>query len=84
MQQKALIIPTKQAPFVVGPIDIPKPGPDQILIKVIAAALNPVDWKVHQRNVPPAPYPAVLGFDMSGVVEETGEGVSAFKKGDRV
>ena len=83
-QQKALIIPIKQGQFVIGLVDIPKPGPDQLLIKVFTAGLNPVDWQVHQRGFPPVSYPAVLGHDMSGVVEEAGEGVSAFKKGDNV
>lgn len=61
-QQKALIIPINQGQFVIGPVDIPKPGPDQLLIKIFTAGLNPVDWQVHQRGFPPASYLAVLGM----------------------
>lgn len=62
----------------------PKPGPGQILVRVRAASLNPTDWK-HRggRAFLPAP-PFVLGWDLSGVVEQVGIGVTLFEPGDEV
>lgn len=81
--QKALLLNAKLENFVVETIPVPKPGPGDILVKVRAVALNPADWKVHKGLVP-VTFPAILGADVSGDVEELGEGVTDFKKGDRV
>ncbi|RYC59860.1 hypothetical protein CHU98_g6336, partial [Xylaria longipes] len=59
---------------------IPKPGPDQVVIKVVVSGSNPKDWKVplwtnSTRNE---------GDDIAGVVHEVGENVYEFKPGDRV
>lgn len=65
-------------------LPIPKPGPSQILIHVHAAGMNPTDWKHRgHRAFLPAP-PFVLGWDVSGVVEKVGVGVTLFKPGDEV
>jgi NADPH:quinone reductase-like Zn-dependent oxidoreductase len=50
----------------------------------MATALNPVDWKMQKYGVLQESYPALFGEDVAGVVEQVGEGVTAFKKGDRV
>lgn len=67
-------------------IDRPIPGPTEILVRVHAAGVNPVDRKNRARG--PAANgttPAfVLGFDVSGVVEHTGVGVTIFAPGDEV
>lgn len=47
-------------------------------------ALNPVDWKIQKEGIFLENYPAVVGSDASGEVVELGEGVTSFKKGDRV
>lgn len=68
-------------------VETPRPGADQLLIRVYAAAVNPVDWKRQ-----PAPItlssgsslPAIPGYDAAGVVEAVGAGVVAFKPGDAV
>jgi NADPH:quinone reductase-like Zn-dependent oxidoreductase len=60
---------------------------DQILIKVMAAGINPVDAKIRSgKHVSSSSLklPAILGKDMSGVVESVGENVKEFKVGDRV
>jgi NADPH:quinone reductase-like Zn-dependent oxidoreductase len=75
------------ASFQMQTVDTPKPGAGQLLIKVHAAAVNPVDWK---RK--PAPItlpsgsvlPAIPGYDAAGVVDSVGSGVTAFKVGDAV
>lgn len=83
-EQKALLLPAKFADFVVGPKSIPKPGPGELLVKVHSTSLNPVDWKIHKYGFLVENFPAVLGIDLAGDVEEVGEGVTAFVKGDRV
>ena len=64
----------------------PKPGKRDILVKIRAIAVNPVDYKVRQNSAKNAELdePKIIGWDASGVVEEVGEGVSLFKPGDEV
>lgn len=65
----------------------PVPGVGQILIRVLAASVNPVDWKLRRgsfRLVMPASFPVILGFDAAGVVEAVGPEVDRFEPGDRV
>ena len=63
----------------------PQPGPTEILVKVQAAGVNPVDWKVRRRGtVDDDPPPFTLGWDVAGVVEEIGVGVTRFRPGDAV
>ena len=63
---------------------IPKPPPGELLIKIHATGLNPVDWMVRDYNIIIKDYPAILGAEAAGTVEEVGEGVHGFQKGDRV
>jgi NADPH:quinone reductase-like Zn-dependent oxidoreductase len=68
---------------------VPEPiaGPGEILVKVAAAAINPVDAKLragHLSLFMPLEFPAQLGGDVSGTVEAVGEGVTSLKVGDRV
>ena len=83
-QQKVLYLTKKQGSFEVHTADVPKPGPGQILVKVEATALNPVDWKIQVYGPFIEEFPAILGSDAAGTVEELGEGVTGFAKGDRV
>ena len=65
----------------------PQPGEGEILIRLHAAGVNPMDWKARDGTYQqwwPAEFPAVLGFDGAGVVEQVGPGVSAFQPGDAV
>jgi NADPH2:quinone reductase len=63
----------------------PEPGPGQILVKVHATAVNPVDYKIRRAGawagIKP---PAIIGYDVSGVVEALGDGVEDFQVGDEV
>ncbi|KAJ7504963.1 chaperonin 10-like protein [Mycena galericulata] len=83
-QQKALIIKEAGAPFTLETFPVPKPSAGQILIKIQATALNPIDWKQQKYGFMIEKYPAVLGWDIAGDVEELGEGVQGYSKGDRV
>ncbi|WP_031501007.1 NADP-dependent oxidoreductase [Bryobacter aggregatus] len=68
-------------------IDVPTPGTGELLIKVTAAAVNPVDWKIREgfmRDVLPIEFPHTLGCDISGTVEALGPGTSQFEVGDPV
>jgi NADPH:quinone reductase-like Zn-dependent oxidoreductase len=65
-------------------LERPVPGLSQILVAVHATGLNPTDWKHRARRVFLPDPPFVLGFDVSGVVEEVGFGVTLFQPGDEV
>lgn len=73
--------------FVQHEIEKPKPMPGQVLIRVVGSSFNPIDNKIatlgDQLAFAPK-LPAVLGMDVSGVVEEVGSGMSRFEPGDRV
>ena len=84
LTQKALILNAKFGKFIVDTAQVPKPGFGEILIKVKAAALNPVDWKIQKYGFLIEKFPAILGTDIAGDVEEIGEGVTDLQKGDRV
>jgi NADPH:quinone reductase-like Zn-dependent oxidoreductase len=65
----------------------PKPGPHELLIRTVAAGVNPVDCRIRQGRPPsdlPHAFPLIPGFDVAGVVDEIGERTSRFRKGDRV
>ncbi|KAI0655761.1 GroES-like protein [Cubamyces menziesii] len=83
--QKALLLPAQGAQWQLGDSPIPTPGPKDVLVKLAATALNPVDWKIQTTfSFLISSYPFVGGADGAGVVEEVGSEVSGFAKGDRV
>ena len=84
MSQTAVILPEAKAQFKIGERPIPKPGGSEILVKNVALATNPVDWKIQSYGMFIQAYPTVLGSDISGVVEAVGPDVKLFKEGDRV
>lgn len=66
--------------------EIPKPGKNEVLVKVHAAAINPIDFKIRSGSMKfltGSKFPKILGGDLAGIVEESFEG-SAFKPGDKV
>ncbi|HTI14829.1 MAG TPA: zinc-dependent alcohol dehydrogenase family protein [Dictyobacter sp.] len=84
---KAMIITGFGGPEVFQQREIEKPTPEatEVLVRVYATSINPVDYKIRQSGewagVKP---PAVIGYDVSGVVEAIGAGVKDFKVGDEV
>lgn len=65
----------------------PEPRPGEILVKMIAAGLNPLDWKVADgmlKDSADAEFPLILGRDGAGVVDEVGEGVTRLRHGEQV
>ena len=67
-------------------VERPTPQADEVLVKVHAAAVNPVDWKIRENGGERfgLELPIILGGDIAGIVEEVGDGVENFKKGDAV
>jgi len=70
-------------------IEEPKPSvqSNQVLIKVKAVSLNPMDWKIRKgemKLMSGSKFPRHTGVDFSGIVEDTGSSVNGFKKGDEV
>lgn len=68
-------------------ISQPSPKPNQIKVKVHAASINPIDWKIRQgmlKVITGSRFPKVLGSDLAGEVVECGSRVTRFKSGDAV
>ena len=66
-------------------IPTPTPGDGELLVKVFACGVNPVDYKIRAGMIGlPRSFPSVLGYDVSGQVAEVGSGVRRFKAGDDV
>jgi NADPH:quinone reductase-like Zn-dependent oxidoreductase len=68
-------------------LPIPTPGPNEILLKVKAASVNPVDWKIREGRYPAVKsdkLPYALGRDVSGVVEVSGPEATGHRKGDEI
>ncbi|KAH9898242.1 GroES-like protein [Cubamyces lactineus] len=83
-QQKALVVEAKLGPHVLKDVDVPKPGANEVLVRIEATALNPADWKILYLGLLVDEYPATLGFDAAGVVVEIGEAVKEYAVGDKV
>jgi NADPH:quinone reductase-like Zn-dependent oxidoreductase len=62
----------------------PKPAPTEVLVRVRAAGVNPVDWKTRAGGAYLGEPPFTVGWDVAGVVEEVGAGVTRFRPGERV
>ncbi|WP_185078307.1 NADP-dependent oxidoreductase [Nonomuraea jabiensis] len=66
-------------------VERPVPGPTEVLVRVEAAGLNPTDWKTRAGGgFLRDELPFVLGYDVSGVVEDSGIGQALYKPGDEV
>ncbi|HWR88382.1 MAG TPA: alcohol dehydrogenase catalytic domain-containing protein, partial [Acidiferrobacterales bacterium] len=68
-------------------LPVPRPAASQLLVRVAASSVNPVDWKLHNgqyRWIMPVKFPSTPGFDLAGEVIEVGTQVTHFKPGDRI
>ncbi len=77
---------THGSPEVLKELELSKPAPglNEILVAVRAAGVNPTDWWNRAQAISVDRLPLVLGWDVSGVVEAVGTGVTLFKPGDEV
>lgn len=84
---KAMVLKKFGGPGSFELCDVPKPVPQagQVLVRVHATSINPLDYQVRRGDYPDlVQLPAITGHDVSGVVEEVGPGVTAFASGDEV
>src|SRR5271170_5844162 len=83
---RAYIVDHSEGAFSEVELARPTLAPGQVLVRVHASCVNPLDTKIRAGKAAHAkhPLPAVLGLDMAGVVEEVGSGVTAFRPGDEV
>lgn len=83
---QAAVLENHEAPFRLTSVPRPVPEAGQVLVRIAASAVNPLDLKIragaaaHARN----PLPAILGIDLAGTVEATGAAVTRFRRGDEV
>lgn len=83
---RALVVDAPDAPFRWADLPMPQAGPGEVVVRVRASGVNPLDTKIragaadHARH----PLPAVLGMDLAGTVEQVGPGVADFACGDEV
>jgi len=83
---RALVVHEADGPLHMIELPVPAPGPGEVLVRIHASGVNPLDLKIragaaaHARH----PFPAILGIDLAGVVEEIGEGVGGFAAGDEI
>ncbi len=83
---QAMLVDRQDGAFQLANLPLPTPGAGEVLVRIHASAINPLDTKIragaaaHARH----PLPAVLGIDMAGVVVAVGANVGAFRPGDEV
>ena len=83
---QVLVLDHAAADFRLAEMSRPAAAEGQVLVRIIASGVNPLDIKIRAGQAPHArhPFPAVLGMDLAGVVEEVGPGVRQFRPGDEV
>ena len=87
-----MVAPTNQAawlikadtPLQVGDASLPTAGPNELVVRNAAIAINPLDCHMQDSGVFIQHWPAIFGCDVAGEVYEVGSGAQRFKKGDRI
>ena len=84
-QNYATVLKEKQAPaMVVEQVPYNKPEANELVIKNMAVAINPADWIIQKMGILVQNYPAILGCDVAGIVEEVGSDIRSIAVGDHV
>jgi len=83
---QAAILESFNQPFTLTAVPRTIPGPGEVLVRIAASAVNPLDIKIHAGEAAHArqSLPAILGIDMAGTVEAVGPNVQTFRPGDEV
>lgn len=86
MTMKALVLDRPGSPSSLRMAEVarPAPGPGEVLVRVHAVGLNPVDYKLAQSGHARWQYPFILGLDVAGTIEELGEGVTSWQRGEAI
>ncbi|MDL5597985.1 zinc-dependent alcohol dehydrogenase family protein [Bacillus subtilis] len=86
LRMNALIVDTADGPLRLVSLERPVAGAGQVLVRIKASGVNPLDLKIRSGQAAHArqPLPAVLGLDLAGVIEVVGEGVQGWAPGDEV
>jgi NADPH:quinone reductase-like Zn-dependent oxidoreductase len=85
-RMKAAVVETQNGPFRIVDVARPEPAKGEVLVRIQASGVNPLDTKIragaaaHARH----PMPAILGLDLAGTVAAIGEGATGFRVGDEV
>jgi NADPH:quinone reductase-like Zn-dependent oxidoreductase len=79
---RAVVVERRGDPGTLRDVPTPVAGNGELLVRIRAAGVNPIDWKARDAGYREIPY--VLGQDFAGVVDAVGTGVTAFSRGDRV
>ncbi len=79
---KAIVVEHRGEPGSLKEIERPTPAAREILVRITAAGVNPIDWKARDRGDMPLPF--VLGRDFAGVVSELGEHAAKYREGERI
>jgi NADPH:quinone reductase len=83
---QAAVLEGPKQPFKVASVARPKPAPGEVLVRIKASGVNPLDTKIRAGQAAHArhPLPAILGIDLAGIVEAVAPDVSTFRAGDEV
>ncbi|QJP96684.1 zinc-dependent alcohol dehydrogenase family protein [Pseudomonas fluorescens] len=86
LHMRALMVDTADGPLRLVSLERPVAGAGQVLVRIKASGVNPLDLKIRAGQAAHArqPLPAVLGLDLAGVIEMVGEGVQGWAPGDEV
>jgi NADPH:quinone reductase len=85
-QMQALVLTAHGSSLLLRPVERPEPAEGQVLVRIKASGVNPLDLKISKGQAAHArhPLPAILGIDVAGIVESVGAGVTGFRPGDEV
>jgi len=85
-QMRALVLTAHGAPLQISRVERPAAAEGQVLVRIKASGVNPLDLKISNGQAAHArhPLPAILGIDLAGIVESVGAGVAGFRPGDEV
>jgi NADPH:quinone reductase-like Zn-dependent oxidoreductase len=83
---QAAILDGPRLAFRLASVDQPIPARGQVLVRIHASGVNPLDLKIRAGQAAHArhPFPAILGIDLAGTVEAVGPEVSSFREGDEI
>lgn len=79
---KAAVVQHRAAPVSIVEMPQPQPRSNELLVRIVAASVNPIDWKIRERGDRATPF--VLGQDFAGVVSDVGRDVRSYRIGERI